>query len=195
MKKIYLLLLFAFSIFVFTDKISAGEQYSFSISADVEKSAVLNLPENIVIDYIKNLDIYPKFFPDIVSVTKLNDKDSEWLYRIKAPLASAYNLSFILEDRSPSTDTLVFESKDSTRDNLSCKGIFTSISNTRTQVTMRFHIIMTRDKASEVHFMAGILGEKFLSDRMKEKLEADMDTFISSVTKDMYLANRESRGD
>jgi uncharacterized membrane protein len=172
----------------------SSQSYSFSISADVEKSATMNLPKDIVVDFIKNLDIYPKYFPDIVSVTKINDKDSEWLYRIKAPLASPYNLTFILTDRSPSKDTVIMESKDSTRDYLNCRAIFKSVDENHTQVTMRFHIIMTREKASEVHFMAGILGESFLSARMKEKLDADMDTFISSVTKEMYLENRESRG-
>ena len=192
MKKVYIFTFFLFLIAA--GPLKAAIEYSFTISADVEKSSTISLPKDIVIDYIKNLEIYPKFFPDIVSVTKINDKDSEWLYRIKAPLASPYNLTFILEDRSPSKDTLLFESKDSTRDYLFCKGVFSSLTENRTQVTLRFHIIMTREKASEVHFMAGILGEKFLSNRMKEKLEDDMDTFISSVTKDMYLANRDSRG-
>lgn len=192
MRKLYFFIFFL--SLIAAGPLKASVEYSFSISADVEKSAAISLPKDIVIDYIKNLDIYPKFFTDIVSVTKINDKDSEWLYRIKAPLASPYNLTFILEDRSPSKDTLLFESKDSTRDYLFCKGVFSSLTENRTQVTLRFHIIMTRDKASEVHFMAGILGEKFLSNRMKEKLEDDMDTFISSVTKDMYLANRDSRG-
>jgi len=192
MRKLYILILFL--TFLFTaNRAIASEYFSFSISADVEKSSVINLSKNIVIDYIKNLDIYPKYFPDIVSVTKINDKDSQWLYRIKAPLASPYNLTFILEDKSPEKDTLIFESKDSVKDYLFCKAVFDSLSANRTNVTLRFHIKMTRDKASEVHFMAGILGEQFLSNRMKEKLDGDMDTFIQSVTKEMYLANRDSR--
>src|SRR5436190_23018516 len=113
-----------FCIILFTASSKASEAYSFTLSADVEKSAAINLPKDIVIDYIKNLDIYPKFFPDIVSVTKINEKDSQWLYRIKAPLAAAYNLTFVLEDRSPDKDTLVFESKDSTKDYLICKAAF-----------------------------------------------------------------------
>lgn len=192
--KRYLLIFFVFAVLI-QRLSSASNTYTFTLAAEVEKSATINLTKDIVIDYIKNLDIYPKFFPDIVSVTKLNEKDSEWLYRIKAPLASAYNLTFVLEDRSPSRDTLMFESKDpSSRDYLNCKAFFVTVDNNKTQVTLHFKISMTRDKASDVHFMAGLLGESFLSARMKEKLDGDMDTFISSVTKDMYLANRETRG-
>jgi uncharacterized membrane protein len=191
--KIVFLVLFLFSA-VCPGFLKASESFIFTLSADVEKTSVISLPKDIVVDYIRNLDIYSKFFPDVVSVTKINEKDSEWLYRIKAPLASAYNLSFLLADRSPSRDTLILESKDSTRDNLYCKAVFKSLDDNRTQVTMRFHIVMSRDKASDVHFMAGLLGENFLCARMKEKLEGDMETFITSVTKEMYLANRESRG-
>lgn len=186
-----------FSVFiVLVSRLSnASDTYTFTLSAEVEKSSTINLAKDIVIDYIMNLDIYPKYFPDVVSVTKLNEKDSEWLYRIKAPLASAYNLTFVLEDRSPSRDTLLYESKDTaSRDYLNCKAVFLSIDNNKTQVTLHFKISMKRDKASDVHFMAGLLGESFLSARMKEKLDGDMDAFISSVTKDMYLANRETRG-
>ncbi len=192
MRKIYILIIILFC--VTTVSLTASRRYSFSISADVEKSATISLPESIVVDFIRNLDIYPKYFPDIVSVKKINDKDSEWLYRIKAPLASPYNLTFMLEDKSRGNDTLLFESVDSVKDYLYCKAVFDSLSASQTKVTLRFHIKMTREKASEVHFMAGILGEKFLSDRMREKLDSDMDTFISSVTKEMYLENRDERG-
>ena len=70
------------------------------MSAEVERTASVNLDKNFIAAYIKNLDIYPKFFPNIVSVSKLNEKDSEWLYRVEAPLASPYNLTFVLEDKS-----------------------------------------------------------------------------------------------
>jgi hypothetical protein len=51
---------------------------------------------------------------------------------------------------------------------------------------------MTREKASDIHFLAGILGEKFLSEKMKERLESDMEDFISSAVKDMYILSRTS---
>jgi len=41
---------------------------------------MISLPKDIVIDYIKSLEIYPKIFPDIVNVTKINDKDSTKVY-------------------------------------------------------------------------------------------------------------------
>jgi hypothetical protein len=141
---------------------------------------------------VRDLSIYPKFFPDIISVTKLNDTESEWIYRVEAPLAAPYNLSFILEDKSPAGDTLLFESKDRIKDYLYCSAVLTQSSEKKTTVSFIFKISMTREKASDVHILAGILGEKFLSEQMKSKLESDLETFISKASKDMYLASRTS---
>jgi ribosome-associated toxin RatA of RatAB toxin-antitoxin module len=178
--------------FIFTTSILRSETVSFTLSAEVERTASVNIDKDFISAYIKNLDIYPKFFPNIVSVLKLNEKDSEWLYRVEAPLASPYNLTFVLEDKSNSGDTLLFESKDKTWDYLYCRGILTQLSEKKTKIAFVFKISMTREKASDIHFLAGILGEKFLSEQMKEKLEGDMETFISRATKDMYIANRSA---
>jgi hypothetical protein len=187
--KIFTLLLLAF---IFSNNSLKTETVSFTMSAEVERTASVNLDKDFIASYIKNLDIYPKFFPNIVSVSKLNEKDSEWLYRVEAPLASPYNLTFLLEDKSPAGDTLLFESKDKTWDYLYCRGILSQVSEKKTKIAFVFKISMTREKASDIHFLAGILGEKFLSEQMKEKLEGDLETFISKATKDMYIASRTS---
>lgn len=169
-----------------------AETTTFTISANVERVASINLDKDFISSYIKDLSIYPKFFPDIVSVTKLNEAESEWLYRVEAPLAPPYNLTFVLEDKSPTSDTLLFESKDKLKDYLFCQAVLTPVSEKKTKITFVFKISMTREKASDVHVLAGILGEKFLSEQMKSKLEGDLETFISKASKDMYLASRTS---
>lgn len=168
-----------------------AETVSFTMSAEVERTASISLDKDFIAKYIKDLQIYPKFFPNIVSVNKLNELESEWLYLVEAPLATPYNLTFVLEDKS-SGDTLLFESKDKVKDYLYCRGVLVQVSEKKTKISFDFKISMTRDKASDIHFLAGVLGEKFLSDQMKDKLEGDLETFISKATKDMYIANRTS---
>ncbi|HMT10264.1 MAG TPA: hypothetical protein PKA39_01425 [Ignavibacteria bacterium] len=179
-------LLFVLNIFT----ANAGTA-SFTMSAEVERTATINLDKDFIGQYIKDLQIYPKFFPNIVSVTRLNDTESEWLYKVEAPLATPYKLTFLLEDKS-SGDTLLFESKDKVKDYLYCSGVLQQTAENKTKIAFVFKISMTREKASDIHFLAGILGEKFLSEQMKSKLESDLETFISKATKDMYVASRTS---
>ena len=159
------------------------------MSAEVERDSTISLDKDFIANYIKDLQIYPKFFPNIVSVNKLNETESEWLYLVEAPLATPYNLTFVLEDKS-SGDTLLLESKDKVKDYLYCRGVLSQESEKKTKISFDFKISMTREKASDIHFLAGVLGEKFLSDQMKSKLEDDLETFIARATKDMYIANR-----
>lgn len=170
--------------------LTKAETASFTLQAEVERTASIHLDKEFIAAYIKDLSIYPKFFPNIVSVTKLNDIESEWTYRVEAPLAAPYNLAFILEDKGQSADSLLFESKDKTMDYLYCSAVLTETVEKKTKISFVFKISMTREKASDVHVLAGILGEKFLSEQMKSKLEGDLETFISKATKDMYLASR-----
>jgi uncharacterized membrane protein len=187
MKKSYALILFLIVIYT-----AGAEINSFTISAVVERSAVVNLDKEFISAYIKNLEIYPKFFPNVLSVNKLGDKRSQWLYTVEAPLASPYNLTFELEDKSNSNDTLLFESEKGAKDYLYCNAILSNLTEKKTRINFVFKIIMTREKASDIHFLAGVLGEKFLSDKMKEKLESDLETFISKATKDMYIESRNA---
>lgn len=179
--------LFIICFFIFT---SATAKAEFTLKAEVERTASIHLDKEFIAAYIKDLSIYPKFFPNIVSVNKLNDIESEWTYRVEAPLAAPYNLSFVLEDKGQSADSLLFESKDKTMDYLYCSAVLTQTVEKKTKISFVFKISMTREKASDVHVLAGILGEKFLSEQMKSKLEGDLETFISLATKDMYLASR-----
>jgi len=169
-----------------------AETVSFTLAAEVERNASINLDKNFIYTYVKDLSIYPKFFPNIVSVTKTNETESEWLYRVEAPLAAPYNLTFLLTDKSSSPDTLLFESKDKLIDYLYCSAVLTQTAEKKTKIAFVFKISMTREKASDIHVLAGILGEKFLSEQMKSKLEGDLETFISKASKDMYLASRTS---
>jgi uncharacterized membrane protein len=159
---------------------------TFTISAEVEKSSIVDLPRDFVRRYINDLSVYPKYFPDIMSVKKNNDMESVWVYRIDAPLAPAFYLTFTLELAKSTSSEMVLESKNPETDYLYCKAVFDSLGELSTNVTLIFKIRLTREKASDIHFLAGILGENFISARMKDKLDGDMETFIENATEDMH---------
>jgi uncharacterized membrane protein len=176
------------AIILFTSAVLNADTKSlaFTVSAEVEKSSVVDLPRDFVRTYINNFDIYPRFFPDMVSVKKLNDKESEWHYNVEAPLSPTISLTFLLESKQSTPSLMVLESVNPEAEYLYCKAVFDSLNASSTKVTLLFKIRMTREHASDIHFLAGILGEDFISARMKDKLDGDMDTFIEKATEDMY---------
>lgn len=177
--------------FLLIRHVSSGTA-SFTVSAEVEKSSVVDLPRDFVRNYIKDLSIFPKYFPDIVSVKTLNDTESEWIYAVDAPLAPVYYVNFILVEKQSTPGIMFLESKDTLPDYLYCKADFDSLGESSTNVSINFKIKMTRENASDVHFLASLLGENFISARMKGKLDSDLETFIERATKDMYKKNKKS---
>jgi hypothetical protein len=169
-----------------------SETGTFTISAEVEKSSVVDMPKIFVRDYIKDLNIFPKYFPDIVSVKTLDNAESEWVYAVDAPLAPTYYLKFILVEKESTPDVMLLESKVPEPDYLFCKAVFDSLGENSTRVSIKFKIKMTRENASDVHFMAGLLGENFISARMKDKLDGDLESFIERAIKDMYKKYNKS---
>ena len=183
MKKFLFLAIFlSFSGFLKAEPGSAA----FTIHAEVEKSASVDLPRSFVRDYINDLSVYPRYFPDILSVTKNSETESVWVYMVDAPLAPTLYFTFTLEEKQSTPDLMVLESKNPEPDYLYCKAKFDSLGESSTNVTLTFKIKMTREKASDIHFMAGILGEDFISSRMKDKLDGDMETFVENAVKDMH---------
>ena len=179
--------LFVAFILIYSISLRADtKSLAFTVSAEVQKSSVVNLPRDFVRTYINDLSVYPRFFPDIVSVKKLNDSESEWHYNVKAPLSPTISLTFLLKSKLSTSSIMVLESVSLEPDYLYCKAVFDSLNASSTKVTLKFKIRMTRENPSDIHFLAGILGEDFISTRMKDKLDGDMDTFIEDATKDMY---------
>jgi uncharacterized membrane protein len=158
---------------------------TFTISAEVENKTTINLSQKIVHDYFEDLTIYPKFFPDMVSVTDKGNNQSEWTYRVDYPLAEAWNAVFE-QFKKGTSENLLFESNSTDQNYLKCNASFTSVSSNRTLVDIYIKVVLTREKASDIHFLAGVLGEKLISEKMKSKLDDDLQTFIDNISADIY---------
>jgi hypothetical protein len=164
----------------------AAVKSSFTISAEVENTSAVNVEMKTIRSYLENLEIYPKCFPDMISVKQTGTNESEWIYRVVSPLAEPWNVSFdqIILD-TPDT-LLIFESKNPGPDYLYCKASLSSLPEGRTSLDINIKVKIIRENAGDIHWLAGILGEKFISEKMKDKLDDDLLKFIENICKDLY---------
>lgn len=159
---------------------------SFTISAEVENISGINVEMKIIRSYLENLEIYPKCFPDMLSVKQTGTNESEWVYRVVSPLAEPWNVSFDQIKQDTQDTLLIFESKNPDPDYLYCKASFSSLPEGRTTLYINIKVKITRENAGDIHWLAGILGEKFISEKMKDKLDDDLMKFIENICKDLY---------
>lgn len=156
----------------------------FTVSAEVTNGAVFKTTMANLSEYFKNIKIYERFFPGIISVKDLGNKESEWVYEIDAPLASPVRMPFILVEKVSSEDYIVFETKNKTPDFFRCTARLVSMGENETRISISIKIKMVRDSGGDVHFMAPLLGEKFISKEMKKDLSEALSTFLSKCKKD-----------
>lgn len=162
---------------------------SFTISASVTKTRTLDFPVNDIITLIQDLSVFSRNFPNMLSVTSLGENKSEWVYEIDPPMASRFSVSFILFKKTTGNELVTFESSKNDNNYFFCKAKFIQAGDERVIVTLNFKIRLTRENGSDIHFMAPILGEKYISKKMKTDLSDDTDIFLSRIIKELKKRN------
>lgn len=173
-----------FILFILSLNIAKADD-DFKVSASVRKSITFSTNIDRVSTYMKNLDVYKKNFPGIVNVKKLGEKQSEWTYEIDAPLSSPMQMSFILVEKSFSDYFIIYESKNSATDYFRCAAVLEQASESSTVMTISITIRMKRESGSDVHFLAPVLGEKFISKEMRKQIEKNLSAFLNNCKKEL----------
>lgn len=181
MKKLILLL----SVIILFVNFKAFADDGFTVSASVQKSIVFNSKIDKVSSYMKDLNIYKRNFPGIVSVNKLGGIESQWTYEVDAPLSSPMRMSFILVEKSATDYDVVFESKNPIPDYFKCSASLKEIADNKTKMVISIKISMTRESGSDVHFLAPILGEKFISKEMKKQITENLGIFLENCNREI----------
>lgn len=164
---------------------SVSVRADFTVSAEVTRSAVYSADLNKVSEYFKNISVYQKNFPGIISVKRLSGNESQWTYEIKAPMASPVRMPFVLVEKAATEDYMVFESKNPYPDYFKCTAKLITLSENETRISITISLKMVRENATDVHFMAPILGEKFISKEMKKDITEDLTTFLARCKKEI----------
>jgi hypothetical protein len=181
-------LLITILLFIFSFQLARGNNSIFTISAEIEKTVIIGADKKAVTDYIKNVDNYPKDFPDVISVQHTGS-NIELLYQVESPLTSPFEITFILTQRSNNADDIILESVNPEPDYFFSRSTFKDLGSSRTSVNVNLKVLIKREKASDINIIAGILGEDFISSRMRYKLKSSLETFLSNVSDELSMRN------
>jgi hypothetical protein len=157
----------------------------FTVSAEVTRSAVFKAEMKTVADYFRNVKVFEKNFPGVISVQELGGGESKWVYEVDAPLSSPVRMPFILKEVVSTDDYIVFETKKSEPDYFRSSARIITLGENETRLSITIKIKMVRESGSDVHFMAPLLGEKFISKEMKKDITEALETFLSKCKKEI----------
>jgi hypothetical protein len=157
----------------------------FTIHADVRDSVRLDADIARVSAYLKDQEVFRRHFPGILGIRRISTTQSEWTYEVQPPLSSARRTTYLVNERHADSSTIVLETDPGSDDYFYCRATISPVPGTGTILTLELKLQSTREHGSDIHFLAPILGEDFISARMRKQLIDDISTFFRRITDEL----------
>ncbi len=169
------------AVFIFAFFVSG----MFTIQADVRDSVTLDAGYAAVRQYLNDPAVFSRNFPGILSIRQVGPRRSEWTYEVKPPLSSARRTSYIVNERYADHSTVIFETDPGTNDYMYCRASVAAATDTTTTLTLELKLHSSRENGSDIHFLAPLFGQTFISARMRDQLMGDLTTFFTRITDEL----------
>lgn len=159
----------------------------FIVDASTEASYNVELSRETLRGYVDDIGLFARNMPGVVSVRPLgNDK---YLYQTEKtlPLAGKMSTDFVIQKSVIGDSVTMYRSVSIDDPNyMSCRVTISPLTEESTRIQIRLRLRLSRTNASEIHWLAPILGNGFISDRMQEDMEEMLRTFIERSNKELY---------
>ncbi len=157
----------------------------FTIQADVRDSVTLDAGYAAVRQYLNDPNVFTRNFPGILSIRQVGPRRSEWTYEVKPPLSSARRTSYLVNERVADEHTVIFETDPGMNDYMYCRASVAATTDTTTSLMLELKLHSSRENGSDIHFLAPLFGQKFISARMRDQLQGDLTTFFTRITNEV----------
>jgi hypothetical protein len=160
---------------------------TFVADASAEASYIVNISREALRGYVDDIGLFERNMPGVVGVTSLGDET--FLYRTEKdiPLKGPMKVDFHIRKFVLSDTLTVYRSVNVEDTNyMSCRVALKPHDVTQTAITISLRVRMERENPADIHWLAPVLGEDFISDRMTEDLEDMLREFIDSSNRELY---------
>ncbi|MGE5313644.1 MAG: SRPBCC family protein [Acidobacteriota bacterium] len=157
----------------------------FTIHADVRDSVRLGADIADARAYLKDQEVFRRHFPGILGIRRISATQSEWTYEVKPPLSGARRTTYLVNERQADSCTTVLETDPGSDDYFYCRATIAPAPGAGTMLTLELKLRSTREHGSDIHFLAPLFGENFISARMREQLMDDLSTFFRRITDEL----------
>jgi hypothetical protein len=158
----------------------------FVAEATAQTTYTVELSRQALAGYVDDIGLFERNMPGVVSVTALGDDRYLYLTEKDLPLAGTMQTEFLIEKLGEG-DTTVYRSIDSAAENyMYTRVVITPAGASSSQMHIFVYLRLSRENASEVHWMAPLMGEEFISYQMTKDLEDMLESFVEQSTNDLY---------
>lgn len=150
--------------------IDAASSVSYNVERPREDLRAFDKPE-----FVSNN------LPGLKGLTRMNDGLYLWDLELSVPLSRPMRGSFLAKREVVNDNLIVYESADkSSPDYMLCETLVTPLTPTKSSIRIAIRLRFTRASGWQFHWLAPLLGQKFLSARVKERLDGMLQEFVNN---------------
>lgn len=118
----------------------------------------------------------------VESIIALSDTLNRWTIRVDFPIIGAIKQEFLVEKTEDSEEILEWSPAQNEKQNfLRYSADFQPVSENETLVRLMQMVELRREKASQLHFLAGMAGEAAISKEMGNHIGKMLDVFLQTA--------------
>lgn len=146
-----------------------------------EKISIKNTLENVRAFFAESRH-FVELMIGVESIIALSDTLNRWTIRVDFPIIGAIKQEFLVEKTEDSEELLEWTPAQSEKQNfLRYSADFQPFSENETIVRLRQMVELRREKASQLHFLAGMAGESAISKEMGSHIGKMLDNFMQTA--------------
>ncbi|MGA9115161.1 MAG: hypothetical protein WB626_00115 [Bacteroidota bacterium] len=159
----------------------------FTVEATGAASYTVGVPRAVLGRSVDDISLFERNMPGVVGIERLGEDLFLYRTRKEIPLAGPMETIFRIR-RSSWGDTLtVYRSEDPADPNyMSCTVRVKALDEQRTSVSIALRIRLSRSRPWEIHWLAPVMGEDFISAQMQEDLEEMLAEFVESSNRELH---------
>ncbi len=169
---------------------------AFVADASAEATYVVDIPRNELRARVDDIGLFQRNMPGVVDVVHLDDQT--YIYRTEKdiPLHGVMAVDFRIRRIVVGDSLTLYRSADVRDTNyMSCRVLLTPVGTEKTAMHITLRIRMQRENPAAIHWLAPVLGEGFVSDRMRADIEDMLDEFIRNSSSELEILQASAGGD
>lgn len=132
--------------------------------------------------FFSDMQNFVKMMEGVESIIALSDKKSRWTIRVDFPLIGKIKQEFIVEQTADEEDFIEWSPASGETDNLlRYSADLIAEKENETSIMLMLSAELRREKASQLHFLAGMAGADAISAEMSRHIGKMLDNFLEEA--------------
>jgi carbon monoxide dehydrogenase subunit G len=164
-----------------------GNSGLFTVEASASTSYTVAVSREALRTYVDDIGLFARNMPGVVAVTPIGN--GRYLYQTEKsiPLSKPLKTDFLITKESVGDSLTIYRSVNTDDHSfMMCRVGIRPHGEDSTTIEIQLRVRLSRENASEVHWLAPILGEAFISEQMTKDMDDMLREFVEKSNEELY---------